>query len=196
MNLKKKTLTEEEPETRNVALVANQQPSSSTIRSNSNSSDLFTGDQLALFMRKFKRFMRKNQPHDNSGKPRTSRYRHTEKPSGSRTRGTEEVEMLCYNCRKPRHFKAECPYPIVKKHQEEYDNYKKSSGNHNNPRSTSNDTNEQPNYSGNNPKSDRRRKALAVEEKPEDKNDEPCTSSSSSESDSVEDEKGLLCLFS
>nr|GMD05988.1 lisH domain-containing protein C1711.05-like [Ipomoea batatas] len=52
------------------------------------------------------------------------------------------------------------------------------------------------NYSGNNQKSDRRRKALGVEEKPEEKTDEPCTSSSSSESDSSEDEKGLVCLFS
>nr|GMC91164.1 lisH domain-containing protein C1711.05-like [Ipomoea batatas] len=83
------------------------------------------------------------------------------------------------------------------KHQEEYGNYRKNSGNHNNSRNTSNDTNEQPsNHSCSNSKSDRRRKALAVEEKPEDKNDEPCTSSSSSESDSSEDEKGLLCLFS
>nr|GMC46510.1 palmitoyl-protein thioesterase 1-like [Ipomoea batatas] len=42
----------------------------------------------------------------------------------------------------------------------------------------------------------RRREAQAVEEKSGEKNDEPCTSSSSSESDSSEDEKGLLCLYS
>ncbi|XP_031108440.1 uncharacterized protein LOC116012909 [Ipomoea triloba] len=192
----KEALMEEEPEARNVALIANQQPSSSTIRSNSNPSDLFIDDQLALFMRKFKRFMRKNQPHDNSSKQRTSRHRHADKPSGLRTRDAEEVQMLCYNCRKLGHFKAECPYQIVKKHQEEYGDYRKSSSNHNNPRSTTTYTNEQTiNYSSSNPKSDKRRKALAVEEKPEEKNDEPCTSSSSSESDSSEDEKGLICLF-
>ncbi|XP_031099811.1 uncharacterized protein LOC116004010 [Ipomoea triloba] len=193
----KEALTEEEPEARNVALVASQQLSSSTVKSNSNPSDLFTNDQFSLFMRKFKRFMRKNQTHDNSGKSRTSKHRNADKPSGSKTRDTEEVQMLCYNCRKPRHFKAECPYPIVKKHQEEYGNYRKNSGNYNNPKNTSNDANDQPsNYFGNNQKSERRRKALAVEEKPEEKTDEPCTSSSSSESDSSEDEKGLLCLFS
>ncbi|XP_031116538.1 uncharacterized protein LOC116020199 [Ipomoea triloba] len=167
------------------------------MRSNSNPSDLFTNDQFALSMRKFKRFMRKNQSYNNSDKPRTSTHISTDKPSGSRTRDTEEVQMLCYNCRKPGHFKAECPYPIVKKHQEEYGNYRKNSGNYNNSKSTSNDANDQPsNYSSNNQKSDRRRNALAVEEKLEEKTDETCTSSSNLDSDSSEDENGLLCLFS
>nr|GMD88464.1 lisH domain-containing protein C1711.05-like [Ipomoea batatas] len=69
----------------------------------------------------------------------------------------------------------------------------KNSGNYNNPKNTSNDADEQPNK---NQKNDRRRKALAVEEKSGEKNDESCTFTSSSESDSSEDEKGLLCLFS
>ncbi|XP_031090845.1 uncharacterized protein LOC115995834 [Ipomoea triloba] len=46
----KEALNDEEPETRNIALVANHQPSSSTPRSNTNpSSDFFTDDQMALF---------------------------------------------------------------------------------------------------------------------------------------------------
>ncbi|XP_031127572.1 uncharacterized protein LOC116029664 [Ipomoea triloba] len=189
----KEALNDEEPETRNIALVASQQPSSSTVRSIPNpSSDLFTDDQFALFMRKFKRFMRKNQSYDSADKSRRSKHRSHDKPSGSKTRENEEVQMLCYNCRKPGHFKAECPYPIVKKHQDEH-NYKKNSGNYNNPKNTSNDADEQSNK---NQKNDRRRKALVVEEKSGEKNDETCTSSSSSESDSSEDEKRLLCLFS
>nr|GME07496.1 uncharacterized protein LOC109163772 [Ipomoea batatas] len=73
----------------------------------------------------------------------------------------------------------------------------KGSSNQNNPRNTPVQTSEQHiNYSGNNHKSDRQRKALAVEEKSEEKIDKPCTSSSSSESESSEDEKGFTCLFS
>ncbi|XP_031106350.1 uncharacterized protein LOC116011003 [Ipomoea triloba] len=168
----KETQNDEEPETRNIALVANHQPSSSTPR--------------------FKRFMRKNQSYDNSDKIRRTKYRSNDKASGSRTHEKDEIQVLCYNCRKPGHFKAECPYPIVKKHQDEH-NYKKNSGNYHNLKNAPNDADEEPNK---NQKNDRRRKALAVEEKSGDKNDESCTSSSSLESDSSEDEKGLLCLFS
>ncbi|XP_031131785.1 uncharacterized protein LOC116033166 [Ipomoea triloba] len=169
----KETLNDEEPETRNIALVANQQPSSSTPR-------------------KFKRFMRKNQSYDNSDKTTRTKYQSHDKASGFKTHEKEEMQMLCYNCRKPGHFKAECLYPIVKKHQDEH-NYKKNLGNYNNSKNAFNEGDEQSNK---NQKNDRRRKALAVEEKSGDKNDESCTSSSSSESDSSEDEKGLLCLFS
>nr|GLL46168.1 uncharacterized protein LOC109169386 [Ipomoea trifida] len=90
------------------------------------------------------------------------------------------------------HYKSECPYPIVKKHQDE-NNYKKNSGRYHHPKSNPNDADEESNKIQ---KNDKRRKALAVEEKTKEKNEESCTSSSSSESDSSEDEKGLLCLFS
>lgn len=30
---------------------------------------------------------------------------------------SQEVGNLCYNCRQPGHYKAECPYPIVSKRQ-------------------------------------------------------------------------------
>ncbi|XP_031112035.1 uncharacterized protein LOC116016007 [Ipomoea triloba] len=141
----KETQNDEEPETRNIALVANHQPSSSTPRSNTNPSfDFFTDDQLALFMRKFKRFMRKNQSYDNSDKMRRTKYRSNDKASGSRTHEKDEIQVLCYNCRKPGYFKAECPYPIVKKHQDEH-NYKKNSGNYHNPKNALNDADEEPN---------------------------------------------------
>ncbi|XP_031104947.1 uncharacterized protein LOC116009902 [Ipomoea triloba] len=152
----KEAQNDEELETRNIALVANHQSSSSTPR--------------------FKRFMQKNQSYDNSDKTRRTKYRNNDKTSGSRTHEKDEIQVLCYNCRKPGHFKAECPYPIVKKHQDEH-NYKKNSGNYHNPKSASNNADEEPNK---NQKSDRRRKALAVEEKSGEKNDESCTSSSSS----------------
>nr|GMD06397.1 lisH domain-containing protein C1711.05-like [Ipomoea batatas] len=108
------------------------------------------------------------------------------------THDKEESQVLCYNCRKPGHYKSECPYPIVKKHQDEH-NYKKNSGRYHHPKSNPNDADEE---SSKIQKNDKRRKALAVEEKTGEKNEESSTSSSSSESDSSEDEKGLLCLFS
>ncbi|XP_031108415.1 uncharacterized protein LOC116012881 [Ipomoea triloba] len=82
--------------------------------------------------------MRKNQSYDNSDKARRTKYRSNDKASGSRTQEKDEAQMLCYNCRKLGHFKAECPYPIVKKHQDEH-NYRKNSGNYHNSKNTSND---------------------------------------------------------
>nr|GLL19588.1 uncharacterized protein LOC109163772 [Ipomoea trifida] len=123
---------------------------------------------------------------------RRMKYQGNDKASGSRTHDKDESQVLCYNCRKPGHFKSECPYPIVKKHQEEH-NYKKNSGRYHHPKSNTNDADKE---SSKIQKNDKRRKALAVEEKTGEKNEESCTSSSSSESDSSEDEKGLLCLFS
>ncbi|XP_019183632.1 PREDICTED: uncharacterized protein LOC109178452 [Ipomoea nil] len=58
--------------------------------------------------RKFKRFMRKNN-HKNFPKASTSR-RHKKETM-------EENLNLCYNCRKPGHFMAKCPYPKVRKNQ-------------------------------------------------------------------------------
>nr|GLL29936.1 uncharacterized protein LOC109169386 [Ipomoea trifida] len=123
---------------------------------------------------------------------RRMKYQGNDKASGSRTHDKDESQVLCYNCRKPGHFKSECPYPIVKKHQDEH-NYKKNSGRYHHPKSNPNNADEE---SSKIQKNDKRRKALAVEEKSGEINEESCTSSSSSESDSSEDEKGLLCLFS
>nr|GLL42083.1 uncharacterized protein LOC109169386 [Ipomoea trifida] len=123
---------------------------------------------------------------------RRMKYQGNDKASGSRTHDKEESQVLCYNCRKPGHYKSECPYPIVKKHQDEH-NYKKNSGRYHHPKNNPNDADEE---SSKIQKNDKRRKALAVEEKTGEKNEESSTSSSSSESDSSEDEKGLLCLFS
>nr|GLL27334.1 lisH domain-containing protein C1711.05-like [Ipomoea trifida] len=61
------------------------------------------------------------------------KYQGNDKASGSRTHDKDELQVLCYNCRKPEHFKAECPYPIVKKHQDEH-NYKKNSGRYHHPK--------------------------------------------------------------
>nr|GLL29635.1 uncharacterized protein LOC109163772 [Ipomoea trifida] len=64
---------------------------------------------------------------------RRMKYQGNDKASGSRTHDKDELQVLCYNCRKPGHFKAECPYPIVKKHQDEH-NYKKNSGRYHHPK--------------------------------------------------------------
>nr|GMC49176.1 lisH domain-containing protein C1711.05-like [Ipomoea batatas] len=85
--------------------------------------------------------MRKNQSFDNSDKMRRMKYQGNDKASGSKTHDKDELQVLCYNCRKPKHFKAECPYPIVKKHQDEH-NYKKNSGRYHHPKSNPNDADE------------------------------------------------------
>nr|GLL25146.1 uncharacterized protein LOC109163772 [Ipomoea trifida] len=95
--------------------------------------------------------------------------------------------------RKSGYCKAECPYPVVWKHQdqprsagkweqqlEEYS--REMSG-----RSA--------NHSASHSKGDRRRKALMTEESIEKVATKPCTSSSSSESENLGDEKELICLY-
>ncbi|XP_019181974.1 PREDICTED: uncharacterized protein LOC109177128 [Ipomoea nil] len=87
------------------------------------------------------------------------------------------------------HFKANCPHPIVSKHQdnnttkspskEAGENYKR-----NDKPESSNSINE------------RRRKAMVVNETSDNIEAESSSSSSSSDDDSSEEEKGLLCLFS
>nr|GMD60657.1 suppressor protein SRP40-like [Ipomoea batatas] len=72
---------------------------------------------------------------------RRMKYQGNDKASGSRTHDKDESQVLCYNCRKPGHFKSECPYPIVKKHQDEH-NYKKNSGRYHYPKSNPNDADE------------------------------------------------------
>nr|GMD14526.1 serine hydroxymethyltransferase, mitochondrial-like [Ipomoea batatas] len=109
-----------------------------------------------------------------------------------KTREAEDSQMLCYNYRKPGHFKVECPYPIVQKHQDQ----SKGSGSQSNPRNASNENNGQnSNHYDSNQKSDRVRKVLAVEETIEERIDASSTSSSSFESESSGDEKGLICLY-
>ncbi|XP_019160883.1 PREDICTED: uncharacterized protein LOC109157431 [Ipomoea nil] len=156
----------DEPETRNVALVANQQASTSN--------------------RKMKRFMRKNnfQDFQRSG----HRRKHESSPQTSKQE-TSDSQLLCYNCRKPGHFKANCPHPIVSKHQdgnavkspskEAGENYKR---------------NDKPESS--NSRNERRRKSMVVNETSDTIEAESSSSSSSSDEDSTEEEKGLLCLFS
>nr|GLL37701.1 uncharacterized protein LOC109146979 [Ipomoea trifida] len=73
---------------------------------------------------------------------RRMKYQGNDKASGSRTHDKDESQVLCYNCRKPGHFKSECPYPIVKKHQDEH-NYKKNSGRYHHLKSNPNDADEE-----------------------------------------------------
>ncbi|XP_019176882.1 PREDICTED: uncharacterized protein LOC109172188 [Ipomoea nil] len=109
----------EEPELRNIALVASQQPSTSS-RSKSNPSDFLSDEQFTLFVRKLKRFMRKNNFQDSQASPSSSNRKYPERSddrsNNFKRREPEEAQMLCYNCRKPRHFKVDCPYPMARKH--------------------------------------------------------------------------------
>ncbi|XP_019171359.1 PREDICTED: uncharacterized protein LOC109166916 [Ipomoea nil] len=171
----------EEPDIRNVALVANQQTSTSN-RSTSNSSNFLSDEQYAMFVRKMKRFMRKNNFQDFQRS--SSRRQHERSPLPSRQE-TVEFQMLCYNCRKTGHFKANCPHPMVSKHHD--------SG-------TTKETNESIKRSdkpeSSNSRNKRRRKAMVVNETIKNNESESSSSSSSSDDDSAEKEKGLLCLFS
>ncbi|XP_019167996.1 PREDICTED: uncharacterized protein LOC109163743 [Ipomoea nil] len=109
----------EEPETRNIALVANQAASN----------------------------------------PNSHRKRHESFPQASKTETTDS-QLLCYNCRKPGHFKANCPYPMVSKYQDG-----------NNITSSSRESGEKHKKSdkpeSSNSKSEGRRKAMVVAENTE-----------------------------
>ncbi|XP_019195720.1 PREDICTED: uncharacterized protein LOC109189564 [Ipomoea nil] len=175
----------EESETRNVALVANQQATTSN-RSKSNSCEFLSDEQYALFVRKMKRFMRKNNFQDShrSG----HRKQHESSPQTSKPE-TSDSQLLCYNCRKPGHFKANCPHPIVSKHQDS--NATKSPSKETGERYKRNDKPE-----SSSSRNERRRKAMVVNETPDTVEAESSSSSSSSDDESTEEEKGLLCLFS
>ncbi|CAH9107337.1 unnamed protein product [Cuscuta epithymum] len=75
--------------------------------SNFDPSTLLSDEYMAAFARKFKKFMKKDERS-----PSSSRRPH-QKTKSSESNG----EYLCYNCRQPGHFKANCPYPRVSKKQ-------------------------------------------------------------------------------
>ncbi|XP_019168022.1 PREDICTED: uncharacterized protein LOC109163772 [Ipomoea nil] len=145
-----------------------------------------------MFVKKFKRFMRKNNPQSSLATPSSSIRRNSERSNTLKSRDSEELQSLCYNCRKPGHCKAECPYLVVRKHQDK----PRSAGNSSNPRNSPGETSgRSANNSSSHTKGDRRIKALVIEESVEKATPEQCTSSSSSESESSGDEKGLICLY-
>ncbi|CAH9114484.1 unnamed protein product [Cuscuta europaea] len=71
-------------------------------------STLLTDEYMAVFARKFRKFMK---PKDGRS-PSSSRKPH-QKTKSSESSG----ELLCYNCRQPGQFKANCPHPIFSKRQ-------------------------------------------------------------------------------
>ncbi|XP_019151937.1 PREDICTED: uncharacterized protein LOC109148657 [Ipomoea nil] len=175
----------EKSETRNVALVASQQATNSN-KSKSNSSEFLSDEQYALFVRKMKRFMRKNNFQDShrSG----HRKQHESSPQTSKAE-TPDSQLLCYNCHKPGHFKTNCPHPIVSKHQDS--NATKSPSKETGERYKRNDRPE-----SSSSRNERRRKAMVVNKTSDTVEAESSSSSSSSDDESTEEEKGLLCLFS
>ncbi|XP_019184498.1 PREDICTED: uncharacterized protein LOC109179453 [Ipomoea nil] len=149
----------EESETRNIALMANQSASTSNRKNN--------------FQDSHRSGHRKQ--HENS--PQTSKAE------------TTDSQLLCYNYRKPGYFKANCPHPIVSKHQDS--NTSKSPSKETGERYKRND---KPESSGS--RNERRREAMVVNETSATVENENSSSSSSSDDESSEEEKGLLCLFS
>lgn len=102
---------EETNELKNTTLVA-YQPSIFS-RSNSNPSNFLINEKFAMFVPKFKKFMRKNNIPSNQESSFSSTRRTSERSSGSRSNEAKEYQNLCYNCQ------TECPYPLVSKHQSE-----------------------------------------------------------------------------
>ncbi|XP_019183578.1 PREDICTED: uncharacterized protein LOC109178411 [Ipomoea nil] len=100
-----------------------------------------------------------------------------------------DSQLLCYNCRKPGHFKANCPHPIVSKHQD--DNAITSPSKETGERYKRSDKSESSNF-----RKEGRRKAMVVNETSDTVATESDSSSSSSEDENTDEEKGLLCLFS
>ncbi|XP_019173495.1 PREDICTED: uncharacterized protein LOC109169051 [Ipomoea nil] len=174
-----------EPETRNIALVANQQASISH-KSKSNYCEFLSDEQFALFVRKMKRFMKKNNFQDSQRSGH--RRQHESSPQTSKPEASDS-QLLCYNCRKPGHFKANCPHPIVSKHQD--GNATKSSSKEAGKSYKRNDKPESTNS-----RNERRKKAMVVNEPSDTAEAESSSSSSSSEDENSEEEKGLMCLFS
>ncbi|GAB2280982.1 hypothetical protein Dimus_039439 [Dionaea muscipula] len=70
---------------------------------------------MTLLMKKFKKFTRSNKKFY---KGETSRRPYKQDRDEEEEKKKED-QALCYNCRKPGHFKANCPYPIVKKYTDE-----------------------------------------------------------------------------
>ncbi|XP_031121052.1 uncharacterized protein LOC116024300 [Ipomoea triloba] len=163
-----KAKVEDEREERTTALIT-EQPSS--LRS-VDDINFMTDEQFSLFVRKFKKFMRKN----NFKRP-------TQGNQGSSSRKprkeiVEENTNLCYNCRRPGHFIAECPYPKVSKNQGKT------------PIESSHEKFESKERS---PRKDRRKALIGNEPVELNESEE---SSSSDESKSSEEDTALCCLVS
>ncbi|CAH9113282.1 unnamed protein product [Cuscuta europaea] len=70
---------------------------------------LLSDEYMAAFARRFKKFMK--NPKD--GRSPSSSRKPYQKVKPTESSG----ELLCYNCRQPGHFKADCPHPRVSKRQ-------------------------------------------------------------------------------
>ncbi|CAH9092442.1 unnamed protein product [Cuscuta europaea] len=70
---------------------------------------LLSDEYMAAFARRFKKFMKN---------PKDGRSPSFNRKSYQKVKSTESSgELLCYNCRQPGHFKADCPHPRVSKKQ-------------------------------------------------------------------------------
>ncbi|GAB2296107.1 hypothetical protein Dimus_038402 [Dionaea muscipula] len=72
-------------------------------------------EQMALLMKKFKKFLRYTKKYHKGESSRRPYKKEREEDDGH----DKEGQALCYNCRKPDHFKANYPFPIVKKYTDE-----------------------------------------------------------------------------
>ncbi|XP_019172506.1 PREDICTED: uncharacterized protein LOC109167890 [Ipomoea nil] len=172
---KHKPKSSEESKTRNIALAANQQPATSS-RSNSNPSDFLSDEQFALFVQKFKRFIRKNNFQEFQTSPNSSSQSFTERSSHHMKQDQEEAQVVCYNCRKPGHFKADCPHPMVRIYQDQEPNTSTPKERKDIAESSRRNAKHESNQS----KHDRRRKAMVVNESNDVAEPKLSTSSSSS----------------
>jgi len=60
-----------------------------------------TNGEVVLMSRKFKKMMKKEGNFQHSSRRKDSKFKKTNKE--------ENNEIICFECRKPRHMKADCP---------------------------------------------------------------------------------------
>ncbi|GAB2290264.1 hypothetical protein Dimus_038095 [Dionaea muscipula] len=96
-------------------LVAPQASPQTTSKAEDKREDLH--EQMTLLMKKFKKFSKYSKRYHKGESSR--RYKRRDEDEEEDQWKNKEGQSLCYNCRRPGHFKADCPYPLVKKYTEE-----------------------------------------------------------------------------
>ena len=91
---------EESKMKRTIALKAISENEEEESRSEEGESD----NEVALLIRKFKRFLRRRGPP-----PKEKSLFKRNQPRGKEKEEEKEVAKVCYNCKKPGHFNFECP---------------------------------------------------------------------------------------
>ena len=83
----------------------------------SSSSDSDDEGEFSMLARQFRKFLKKKNFRSKE-KSNFRKFQHKHEPHFSRKKN--DSELVCYNCRKPGHFKTECPEPIKSEEKKKY----------------------------------------------------------------------------